>query len=100
MPAPPREAVDDAVRALRDTGEDAELLMLLLPVGLPPDQRAGLLRGIGDLTSAIRARGVKVKVLRVSGHELERRGIHAAEDVEAVFVLYTGSTPQLPPAIG
>lgn len=95
MPAPPREVVDDAVRTLRDGGEDAELLMLLVPVGVSPGQRAGLLRAVGDLCTAIRARGVAVKVLRVAGQELERRGIPAGTDVEALFVLYTGEPPAL-----
>jgi hypothetical protein len=95
MPAPPRHVVDDAVATLRDGGEDAELLTLMLPVGVSHGQRAGLLRAVGDMASAIRARGVPVKVLRVAGQELERRGIPAGADVEALFVLYTGEPPAL-----
>jgi hypothetical protein len=100
MPAPPRQVVDDAVSTLRDGGEDAELLMLMLPVGVSHGQRAGVLRGVGDMASAIRARGVPVKVLRVAGQELERRGIAAGADVEALFVLYVGQPPELPLELG
>lgn len=100
MPGPPREVVDDAVRTLRDGGEDAELLMLLLPVGVSHGQRAGVLRAVGDMASAIRARGVPVKVLRVAGQELERCDIPAGAAVEALFVLYTGEPPALPPELG
>lgn len=95
MPAPPREVVDDAVRTLRDGGEDAELLMLLLPVGVSHGQRAGVLRAVGDMASAIRARGVPVKVLRVAGQELEARDIPAGGAIEALFVLYVGEPPAL-----
>lgn len=100
MPAPPPWVVDDAVRTLRDGGEDAELLMLMLPVGVSHGQRAGLLRAVGDMASAIRARGVPVKVLRVAGQELERCDIAAGAAVEALFILHVGQPPELPPELG
>jgi hypothetical protein len=98
MPAPPREVVDDAVRTLRDA--DAELLMLLVPVGVSHGQRAGLLRAVGDLCTAIRARGVAVKVRRVSGQELERRGDPSGASIEALLILHVGQPPELPLELG
>ncbi len=90
--------MEDAVAALRADGGESELLTLLLPWGLPPVQRAGMLRAVGELAEALRGRGIDAHVNRISGRELKRRGLEG-DAVEALFVLYAGSEPALPPVV-
>ncbi len=95
MPVP-AHVVDDALAALRADGGEGEILTLLLPWGIPSAQRAGMLRAVGGLAEALRARGIAAHVMRVGAPDLERRGVDAG-GVEALFVLYAGADPQLPP---
>jgi len=92
---------EELVRDVIDTvttgeGDEAETLVLWVPFGLPADQRAALLTEIGNVVQAVRARGVQLEVMRVSGQDLSQRGLDA-DGLEAAFVLYAGDRrPTLP----
>ena len=91
---------DQVVRDVIDTvttgeGDEAETLVLWMPFGLPASQRAALLAEIGNVVQAVRAHGVRLEVMRISGQELSERGLDA-DGLEAAFVLYAGDRPTLP----